>query len=249
MQTSLFRGLFSTPLMLGLTAWRTSSTCCIWHLTLAPNFLLPQFPKPQFPQPQNESAPDSLTPLPRATSSSSVEGPLPPPELRVDWGKGNQFSDGPVQGVGWGLGGGATDGTCNYCFQPEPNEGEGAERGRSFAVETFLTMENSEAVSPIRALGAALPAPYHPSRHWPPTRACSGNPPLKRLCPERGYGPPGPLSLRGFTLFHCSPQPRSQPSLTALADCRPIRCSLPQPDLRPTWCSPLSLGPHPAGCL
>ena len=61
--------------------------------------------------------------------------------------------------VDWGLGGGATDGTCNYCFQPEPNEGEGAERGRSFAVETCLTMENSEAVSPIKALGAAPASP------------------------------------------------------------------------------------------
>lgn len=151
-KSPLFWGLFSTLLMLGLSAWGTSSTSCIWHLTLAPNFLLPQFPEPQFPQPQKESTPNSLTPVPRATGSSRVEGPPPPPELRVDWGKGSQFSDGPVQGVGWGLGGGATDGTCNYCFQPEPDEGEGAERGRSFAVETFLTMENSEAVSPLEPL-------------------------------------------------------------------------------------------------
>ena len=79
---------------------------------------------------------------------------MPPvlPELRAlglpqSWGwaggKGSQFSDGPAQGGGWGLGGDATDGTYNYCFQPEPDEGEGTERGRSFAVETSLTTENS----------------------------------------------------------------------------------------------------------
>lgn len=120
----LFGGLFSAPLKMGLTAWGTTSTCCIWDLALAPNFPLPQLPEPPFPQPQNEGTPNPRTPLPHATRSSSVESPPPPPELRVDWGKGSQFSNGPVQGVGWGLGGGATDGTCNYCFQPEPDEGE-----------------------------------------------------------------------------------------------------------------------------
>lgn len=96
-------------------------------------------------------------------SSSRVEGSPPPPGAGGGLGKGKaEFSNSFAQEGGWVLGGGATDGTYNYCFQPEPDEGEGSERGRSFAVKTSLTTENSEAVSPIRGLRAALPAPHCP---------------------------------------------------------------------------------------
>lgn len=74
------------------------------------------------------------------------------------------------------MGGGATAGRYNYCFQPEPDEGEGAERGRPSAVGTSLTTENPEAVHPVRTLRAAPLAPRCPPRHLVLTSAHLGKP-------------------------------------------------------------------------
>lgn len=108
----------------------TASICYIQVLTSALSSPLPQFPGLGFPnhRVRGLSLP-CWPPSPAlATSSSRVEGTPPPPELGVAWGKGSQFSDGCAQRGAWGLGGGALVGTYNYCFQPEPDEGEGIER-------------------------------------------------------------------------------------------------------------------------
>lgn len=114
-------------------------------------------------------------------------------------------------------------------------------------METSLTTENSGAVSPARALGAALPAPCCPPRHLALTRAHSGNPRLKGQCHERGCGQPGHLILRGLP----SPsRPQVAASLSYLepfVHCRPIPCSALQPKLNPRGCALLSLGPPSAG--
>lgn len=50
-------------------------------------------------------------------------------------------------------------------------------------METSLTMENSEAVSPMRALGAPLPVPCCPPQSLALRRAHSGNPLSERAMP------------------------------------------------------------------
>lgn len=65
-------------------------------------------------------------------------------------------------------------------------------------METSLTTENSEAVSPVRALGAASPALCGPPQSSALTRAQSGSPCSESAMPCEGTCPAGALSLRGL---------------------------------------------------
>lgn len=77
-------------------------------------------------------------------------------------------------------------------------------------METSLTTENSEAVSLVRALGAALLAPGCPPQSLALPRAHSRNPCLKGQCHERGCGLLEHPSLQGLT-FRLVPPGHSLP--------------------------------------
>ena len=187
-------------------------------------------------------SPSPVSPTTEPEGCPFPVGPLPPPPPR--WATGSSRVEGPSASsrAGGGLGKGKPvfrrmcpeRGAGGWVVVPQlghiitvssQNQMRGrASRGRSFVVETSLATENSEAVSPVGALGAALPAPGCPPQYLALTRARSANPRPKGQCHERGRGPLECLSLRG----RASP---SRPWVTAflshlesLVHCGPIAC-------------------------
>lgn len=144
-------------------------------------------------------------------------------------------------GRGQGLRGNATAGTYNYCFQPEPDEGESTEAG---------------------ALRCRLPSPWKILQLFPPL-ARSEQPALSRVAhPTLGLARAKQVSEKGCSPPRALPQPTlghdlRTPCQAAFEQCevrpldhrKPVLCSPPSLTSGPGWSPPLSLGPTQKVCF